>query len=290
MPSYTANHQLSKWAEGELDWQHRDDMDKLDRAVEIRDVESALSDYEPKDGAKFVATDTHAVYLGDGSSWTGITYKPTQDHINDTSNPHSVTATQASALPDTGGIVTGDVTIEGGVTAQSADIASDSQWTIHETVGLEGSQSVDIDVSGYSDDVYRIEFHDVIADTSSSTLNLRVNGNSSGGYSYISIGAGLTATTDVTEFSVSDPLRHVSDQSITGFLELYPNTWSGTNGRVHAFGMLSSGYTITDDTLYRGINFNETSGLSTITLMTDPSDSVVFGTATEVVLLGRTYY
>lgn len=113
MPDLTPNHSLQLWAAGELDWEHRDDMQYIERTMTIRDFESNLANYTPYDGARFEATDSHAIYLGDGTNWTAITPKPTADHIADTTNPHSVTATQADALPITGGTMTGDVQISG---------------------------------------------------------------------------------------------------------------------------------------------------------------------------------
>jgi|GEM_PF-2482556 len=44
----------------------------LDVDVEVRDVESERSEYDPAEGAKFLAVDTGAVYLGDGSEWQPI--------------------------------------------------------------------------------------------------------------------------------------------------------------------------------------------------------------------------
>jgi hypothetical protein len=61
-------------AEGTLDWHIplNENFDKLDKHVEIRDGEDDLGQYEPKSGAKFLATDTGAVYIGDGSQWNKI--------------------------------------------------------------------------------------------------------------------------------------------------------------------------------------------------------------------------
>lgn len=61
-------------AEGSLDWHIplNENFDKLDNHVEVRDAESNLSSYEPKQNAKFLATDTGAVYVGDGSSWNSL--------------------------------------------------------------------------------------------------------------------------------------------------------------------------------------------------------------------------
>lgn len=111
MPDLTTNHGLQLWAAGELDWEHRADMQSIERTLTVRDFDANHANYTPYDGARFEATDTNAIYLGDGTAWNAITPKPTADHIADTTNPHSVTAAQASALPDTGGTVSGSVTI-----------------------------------------------------------------------------------------------------------------------------------------------------------------------------------
>ncbi|GGK71229.1 hypothetical protein [Haloarcula sebkhae] len=61
-------------AEGTLDWHVplNENFEKLDSHVELRDAESNISQYEPKTGAKFLATDTGTVYIGDGSNWNRI--------------------------------------------------------------------------------------------------------------------------------------------------------------------------------------------------------------------------
>jgi hypothetical protein len=44
----------------------------LDTDVEIRDAASNLGDYDPVDGAKFLATDSNEIYLGTGTEWTRL--------------------------------------------------------------------------------------------------------------------------------------------------------------------------------------------------------------------------
>ncbi|MFB6077867.1 MAG: hypothetical protein ABEJ80_02670 [Halarchaeum sp.] len=70
----TDNHDLNTPAKGTLDWNVplNENFERLDAAVEIRDVRANRSNYVPKDGAKFLATDTGRVYLGDGTSWSEI--------------------------------------------------------------------------------------------------------------------------------------------------------------------------------------------------------------------------
>lgn len=60
--------------EGSLDWHVplNENFERLDRDVEIRDAAGNRSNYEPKAGAKFLATDTYDVYLGDGNSWNVV--------------------------------------------------------------------------------------------------------------------------------------------------------------------------------------------------------------------------
>lgn len=60
--------------QGTLDWHVplNENFTKLDRDVEIRDSDSNRDGYDPADGAKFLATDTGDVYIGDGSQWTQI--------------------------------------------------------------------------------------------------------------------------------------------------------------------------------------------------------------------------
>lgn len=67
----TSNHDYNTPDRGTQNWDApiNDNFERLDAEVEIRDVESNRSNYDPKDGAKYVSTDTKAVYLGDGTQW-----------------------------------------------------------------------------------------------------------------------------------------------------------------------------------------------------------------------------
>lgn len=67
----TKNHDYNTPAEGTSDWHVpiNENFAQIDKDVEIRDKDSNRGSYEPKQGAKFLATDTGDVYLGDGSSW-----------------------------------------------------------------------------------------------------------------------------------------------------------------------------------------------------------------------------
>ncbi len=70
----TTYHGYETPDEGDLEWHIplNENFRRIDKDVEIRDVESNLGEYTPNEGAKFLATDTFEVYLGDGSDWTRV--------------------------------------------------------------------------------------------------------------------------------------------------------------------------------------------------------------------------
>lgn len=70
----TDNHQYETPEAGTLDWHIplNNNFEKIDTDVEIRDTDANKSNYTPKSGAKFFATDTQRVYIGDGSAWNHV--------------------------------------------------------------------------------------------------------------------------------------------------------------------------------------------------------------------------
>ncbi|MFC7096414.1 hypothetical protein [Halobaculum marinum] len=70
----TDNHQYETPASGTLDWDQplNRNFERIDTDVEIRDTDANRTNYVPKVDAKFLATDTGNVYLGDGSSWSQL--------------------------------------------------------------------------------------------------------------------------------------------------------------------------------------------------------------------------
>lgn len=67
----TPNHNYNAPEKGTSDWQIplNENFKQLDVEVEIRGSEADKGDYEPKEGAKYEATDSGAVYYGNGTSW-----------------------------------------------------------------------------------------------------------------------------------------------------------------------------------------------------------------------------
>ena len=72
--SETPNHEYNTPDEGTMNWHEElnDNFEALDTGVEIRDNSGNINDYEAKDGAKFLATDTGEVSLGVGGSWESV--------------------------------------------------------------------------------------------------------------------------------------------------------------------------------------------------------------------------
>ncbi|QSG11332.1 Uncharacterized protein HSBGL_0902 [Halapricum desulfuricans] len=70
----TDNHGYNTPPQGELDWHVplNENFNAIDTDIEIRDENENRSNYEPKQGAKYLATDTGDVYLGDGTDWQSL--------------------------------------------------------------------------------------------------------------------------------------------------------------------------------------------------------------------------
>jgi hypothetical protein len=67
----TPNHNYNTPSEGTSDWHIplNQNFEQLDIDVEIRGPEAEKGNHDPKVGAKYEATDSGAVYYGDGNSW-----------------------------------------------------------------------------------------------------------------------------------------------------------------------------------------------------------------------------
>lgn len=104
----------------------------LDHRVEIRDAEDQRDTYTAKDGAKFFATDTGAIFLGDGDSWERIA----------AGGGASLTEVATGTFTHTGG---------GSTTVTVEAVSSDELGTIDVVVGPTESPSWDGDY-GYNFD------------------------------------------------------------------------------------------------------------------------------------------
>jgi len=70
----TENHGYNTPAEGSTNWDVplNENFATLDADVEVRDAEANRGNYAPRSEAKFLATDTGAVYIGDGDAWNHL--------------------------------------------------------------------------------------------------------------------------------------------------------------------------------------------------------------------------
>lgn len=67
----TPNHRYNLPEAGTKDWNIplNKNFKKIDADVEIRDIQENRHEYEPKEGSKYEATDTGAIYYADGEKW-----------------------------------------------------------------------------------------------------------------------------------------------------------------------------------------------------------------------------
>ncbi|MFC3958596.1 right-handed parallel beta-helix repeat-containing protein [Halovivax cerinus] len=79
----THNHGLHVYERGDTDWTHAPDMETIERRLVVRGERAALDSYDPHDGATFVATDTGAVFDGDGDSWSRATRRYAETTVDD---------------------------------------------------------------------------------------------------------------------------------------------------------------------------------------------------------------
>ncbi|MDT3435765.1 hypothetical protein [Haloarcula sp. 1CSR25-25] len=71
MAEDTANHKYQRPDRGTQDWHVplNENFARIDTDVEIKDTAENLDDYEPKAGARFLATDSRRIFMGDGEQW-----------------------------------------------------------------------------------------------------------------------------------------------------------------------------------------------------------------------------
>ena len=159
----TDNHQFTTQTKGAQDWHIplNETIEELDREVPVRDAESNLNDYTPKEEALFIATDTGAVYSGDGSSWYLESWAVSDFEATDSITfPDGTTVTS----PGSGSAVDFE---EGGSTvvqnASAADFIASGAATV--TVTDDGDGTVTIEVSASDTNTERTdeEIQDVVA-------------------------------------------------------------------------------------------------------------------------------
>lgn len=73
-PGDTPNHGYNIPEPGQTDWHEplNENFKALDRDMPVVDAEAALDDYDAAEGTLYIALDTGAVYVGDGSQWNRL--------------------------------------------------------------------------------------------------------------------------------------------------------------------------------------------------------------------------
>lgn len=88
-PTMTKNHAYNTPDAGSTDWHIplNGNFRDLDTDIEVRDVSANRGSYTPKNGSKFVATDTGSIYIGDGTQWAKIGSLSSEESIRHYINP-----------------------------------------------------------------------------------------------------------------------------------------------------------------------------------------------------------
>ena len=139
----TPNHGYNVPNEGAQDWHVplNDNFEQYDTDIEIRDTDGNRSNYDPKQGAKFLATDTGRVYEGDGSNWNATLAQ----YRYSAPSSSGAAGNLAAGHPDNSvGSGVSAATIAGGGTSSNPNEATGASSTVGGGKGnsATGSQSV----------------------------------------------------------------------------------------------------------------------------------------------------
>lgn len=142
MPS---NHGYNTPTKGSADWDVplNENFNQLDTDVEIRDTETSKSDYDPKEGAKFLAIDTGEIYLGDDSVWI---------NIGSIDNEGTTMPYELASSPDELNDILSSFPKRGGMVRLEPGTYNDTDWTDTIQIPTE-PEYVGIDMRGSTIDI-----------------------------------------------------------------------------------------------------------------------------------------
>lgn len=175
----TTNHEYNVPDQGDQDWHQplNENFEDFEVDIELRDQEANLGDYTPTDGAKFLATDTGVVYVGDGGSWTAEYVHPAYDESADEAQFGQTVTAPDVATDSLSGQVTGgqsltdiagnNLSINGGQLDASGG-GGGGNWTVNNNL-LEPSDS---NVDGIDVD----EVNTSLLETGSNSVTVTVGG------------------------------------------------------------------------------------------------------------------
>lgn len=136
------NHKYNLPEKGATGWHVplNENFELLDADVEIRDAEDNLDDYTPKKDAKFLATDTGNVYLGDGKNWNAL---PSSGMRPTFASAQAREVNTIKSPPPSKGVAGINAAIDGpGVTVQLREgtyVANEQLKIAHDNVTIKGA-------------------------------------------------------------------------------------------------------------------------------------------------------
>mgnify|MGYP000241765596 CR=1 FL=1 len=139
----TPNHGYNVPNKGDQNWHQplNDNFEQYDTDIELRDTDSNKSNYTPKQGAKFLATDTGIVYEGDGGNWNATLAESRYSTPSSSGAAGNLVAGHASNNVGSG---VSAATIAGGGTSSAPNEVTASSSTVGGGKGnrVTGGQSV----------------------------------------------------------------------------------------------------------------------------------------------------
>jgi len=124
----TPNHEYNVPDQGDENWHEplNENFAAFEVDIELRDDEANLGDYDPTEGAKFLATDTGVVYLGDGSSWNAAFVAAAYDDSAGTATISQTLVTSELEVGTISGSLTGGTALTG-IAGNNLSIDSNGQ-------------------------------------------------------------------------------------------------------------------------------------------------------------------
>jgi hypothetical protein len=179
----TPNHEYEIPDPGSDDWHVplNSNIEAFDTDVEVRDTKSNQSNYDPKAGAKFVATDTEEVFVGDGSAWKKLstTGKNPRFQAATVDGPLTVNDAVTADSLETGGFAA----INGSDPGRPLEVGGDNNWDLSNDDG-------DVRIG---DDSFRLAIGVSLGGAGKGTSRLRAKG----GVQQLKLGAGNNDTMKV---------------------------------------------------------------------------------------------
>lgn len=172
LPNRTEELPDRKYYDPDTEENWADPLEAVIEEVSINAIVSGTSrsNFDPLDGQLFIPTNGGDWFIGNGTAWNNLgPIGDIGDHVADTTNPHSVTAAQADALPTSGGTVngnvsvTGDLSISGAVSGARTVVNTTSDYTASDSdivVADTSANAITVTLPGTTDAVVDVKVAD----------------------------------------------------------------------------------------------------------------------------------